>query len=153
MRFDDQLSGFVESCVCAVGPLDASDNSWYENANGAARLVTPFNICLHRNHTGLCKTVALENCGLREESRELLESFVGERSGTAHDYAKTGKVEFPSFVALAEHDSNWWDKEEVGDLVFDNALEYGREAELGHDYKRAAAVQLEEEVVEHSVDV
>ena len=70
----------------------------------------------------------------------MFESFAGERSGTAYDGAKTREVELPRFGALAEHDDDWWDEEEVADLVFDDAPKHTSEAELGHDYKRAAAV-------------
>jgi hypothetical protein len=90
---------------------------------------------------------------LREESGELLESFGGERSGTAQDSAKTREVELPGLGTLAEHDGDGWDEGEVADLAFDDALEHTCEAELEHDHDRAAAVQLEEQVVEHSVDV
>ena len=90
---------------------------------------------------------------MREESSELLEPFVRERSSTAQDGAKTREVGLPGLGTLAEHDSDGWDKEEVADLVFDDALEHTREAELGHNHDRAAAIQLEEQIVEHSVDV
>ena len=83
----------------------------------------------------------------------MLEPFVGERSGAAQDGAKTGEVRLPGLGALAEHDSDRWDEEEVANLVFDDALEHTREAELRHDHDRTAAVQLEEQAVEHSVDV
>ena len=90
---------------------------------------------------------------MREESGELLEPFGGERSGTAQDGTETGEVELPGLGTLAEHDSDGWDEEEVANLVFDDALEHTREAEFGHDHDRATAVQLEEQVVEHSVDI
>lgn len=90
---------------------------------------------------------------MREESGELFESFVGKRCGAAQDGTKTREVDLPSFWTLTEHNSDGWDEEKVADLVFDDALEHTREAELGYDHDRAAAVQLEERVVEHSVDI
>lgn len=152
MGLYDQLSRLVETGVGTIGPLDASDNAGQKNTNGATGLVTP-TVGLHTDHTGLSKTVALEDGGLREESSELFESFVGKGSSTAHDGTETGEVDFLGFGTLAEHDGDGWHEEEVADLVFGDALKHASEAELGHDHKCAAAVQLEEQVVEHSVDV
>ena len=153
LGLDDQFAGLVETGVCTVGPLDAGDNTGQENASGDTRFVTLLAVGLHTDHTSLGKTVALEDGNLREESGELFESFGREWSGTAQDGAKTREIEFPGLGALAEHDGDGWDEEEVADLVFDDALEHSREAELGHDHDGAPAVQLEEQVVEHSVDV
>ena len=77
---------------------------------------------------------------MREESRELFESFVGERGGAAHDDSKAGEVELLGFRALAEQDGDGRDKEEVADFVFDDALKHTSEAEFWHDDKRAATV-------------
>lgn len=74
----------------------------------------------------------------------MLESFTGERGSTAHDGTKTGEVALPGFRTLAEQEGDGWDEEEVADLVFDDAPKHTSEAKLGHDYKCAAAVQLEE---------
>ena len=153
LGLDDQFSGLVEPGVRTVGPLDAGDNTRQENASGGTRLVALLAVGLHPDHTSLGETVALEDGDLREEGGELFESFGRERSGAAQDGAKTREVELPGLRTLAEHNDNGWDEEQVADLVFDDALEHSREAELGHDHDRAAAVQLEEQVVEHPVDV
>ena len=133
MGFYDQFPGFVEAGVGAIGPLDTSDNAGQKDASGDTGLFTS-TISLHTDHASLSKTVALEDGGLREESGELLESFVGERSGAAHDGAKAGEVDLFGFGALAKHDCNRWDEEEVANLVFDDALKHTSEAKLGHDY-------------------
>ena len=153
LGLDDQLSRLVEAGVGTIGPLDTGNNTGQENTSRDTGLVALLAIGLHTDHTSLGKTVALEDGDLREESGELLEPFGGERSGAAQDGTETGEVELPGLGTLAEHDSDRWDEEEVADLVFDDALEHTREAELGHDYDRATTVQLEEQVVEHSVDV
>lgn len=89
MGLDDQLAGLVEAGEGTVGPLYTSNNSWQENTSGDTRLVTSFDASLHPDHTSLRETVGLEDGGLGKESDELLESFVGEGSGTAEDGAKT----------------------------------------------------------------
>ena len=149
MGLDDQLSGLVGTSEGTVGHLDTSDNTRQQNASGDTGLVALFAVGLHTDHTSLGKTVALEDSDLREESGELLESFVGKRGGTAQGDAKTGEVELLGLGALGEHDSDGWD--EVADFVFDDTLEHTREAELRHDHDRTAAVQPEEQVVEHSL--
>ena len=141
---DDQLSGLVEAGVGAVGPSDTGDNTGQENTSGDTWLVALFTVGLHTDHTSLGKTVALEDGDLREESDELLEPFVRKGNSTVRDGAKIGKVELPGLWTLAEHNSDEWDKEEVADLVLDDALKHIREAELERGYDRAAAVQLEE---------
>ena len=148
MGLDDQLSGLVGTSEGTVGHLDTSDNTRQQNASGDTGLVALFAVGLHTDHTSLGKTVALEDSDLREESGELLESFVGKRGGTAQGDAKTGEVELLGLGALGEHDSDGWD--EVADFVFDDTLEHTREAELRHDHGRTAAVQLEEQVIVHS---
>jgi hypothetical protein len=153
LGLDNQFSGLVEAGKGTVSPLDTGDNTGQENTGGAAGLVALLIVGLHTDHTSLGETVALEDGDLREKSGELLEPFGGERSGTAQDGAKAGEIELPRLGTLAEHDSDRWDEEEVADLVSDDALEHTREAEFGHDHDRTAAVQLEEQVVEHSVDV
>jgi len=153
LGLDNQLSGLVEPGVGTVGPLDTGNDAGQENASGGAWLVALLTVGLHTDHTSLCETVALEDSDLRKEGSELLESFCGERSSTAQDGAKAGEVELPGLGTLTEHDGDRWNEEEVVDLVLDDALEHSREAELWHDHDRAAAVQLEEQVVEHSVDV
>ena len=88
-----------------------------------------------------------------EDSGELLKPFVGERYGAVQDGAKIGQVEPSGLGIFAKHDNDAWDEEEVTDLVFEDALEHTREAELGHDYDRAAAIQQEQQVVEYSIYV
>ena len=131
--FYNQLSRFVETSVGTIGPLDASDNARQENTSGYTGFITSA-IGLHADHTSLGETIALKDGGLREESSELLESFIGERSGAAHDGAKTGEVELLNFGALAEHDNNRWNDEEIANLVFGDALKHTSEAEPGHDH-------------------
>jgi len=74
-----------------------------------------------------------------------------ERCGTVQDGAKTGQVELSGLGTFAKHERDGWDEEEVADLVLGDALEHTREAELGHDYDRAAVVQPEEQVVGYSI--
>ena len=148
---DDQFSGLVETSEGTISPLDTSNNAEQQNAGGDARFVALFTVGLHTDHTGLGKTVAMEDSDLRKQSGELLEPLVRERSSAAQDGAKTGEVRLPGLGALTEHDSDRWDEEEVVNLVFDDTLEHTREAELRHDHDRTAAVQPEEQVVEHSL--
>jgi len=88
----DQLSVFVEAGVGTVGPLDTDNNTGQENTSGDIGVVALLAVGRHAGHIGLSETVALENGDVREESGELLESFIGKRSGTTQDSVKTREV-------------------------------------------------------------
>ena len=65
---DDQFSGLVETSEGTIGPLDTSNKAGQQNASGDARFVALFTVGLHTDHTGLGKTVALEDSNLRKQS-------------------------------------------------------------------------------------
>ena len=90
---------------------------------------------------------------MREENHEPFKSFVGERGGTAHDCAKTGKVKLPSLGTLTKHDNDGRDLEEVADLVLGDALEHTSGAGFGHYHGRAAGAWPEEQSAGNVTDI
>lgn len=61
-------------------------------------------LALHSDRAGLGEAAMLEDVDLREEGGELLESFIGERSRTAQDGAKTGEAGLPGLGTVPERD-------------------------------------------------